>query len=69
VAAEGPILIEGRFAGDEVFGASLATLRPAQAVWRSSLGDGVALGALRLALPDLRLPPLTPVAPASVLAV
>ena len=69
VAAEGPILIEGRFAGDEVFGASLAALRPGQAVWRSSLGDGVALGALRLALPDLRLPPLTPVAPASVLAV
>jgi sugar (pentulose or hexulose) kinase len=69
VAAEGPILIEGRFAGDAAFGAALAAFRPGQSVYRSRFGDGVAQGALRLALADLRLPPLTPIAPASVLSV
>jgi hypothetical protein len=53
IAAEGPILIEGRFAADDAFGAALAMLRPAQPVYRSRMADGVAAGALRLAAPDL----------------
>jgi sugar (pentulose or hexulose) kinase len=48
IAAEGPILIEGRFAEDEAFGVALAHLRSAQPVYRSSFADGVAVGALRL---------------------
>jgi len=54
VAAEGPILVEGRFAGDGAFAAALAALRSAQPVYRSDLADGVALGALRLASPHAR---------------
>ncbi len=69
VAAEGPILVEGRFADDAVFGAALAALRQPQSVYRSTLGDGVALGALRLAAPDIVLAPLERVRPASVLPV
>jgi sugar (pentulose or hexulose) kinase len=49
VAAEGPVLLEGRFAEDRAFAAALAALRPGQPVYRSPLVDGVALGALRLA--------------------
>jgi hypothetical protein len=52
-AAEGPILIEGRFAADDAFAAALAMLRPAQPVYRSALADGVAAGALRLVAPDI----------------
>jgi sugar (pentulose or hexulose) kinase len=52
IAAEGPILIEGRFAADNAFVAALAMLRPGQSVYRSALADGVAAGALRLAAPD-----------------
>ena len=52
VAAEGPVLIEGRFAEDPAFAAALATLRPGQPIYRSGLADGVALGALRLAAPQ-----------------
>jgi sugar (pentulose or hexulose) kinase len=52
VAAEGPILIEGRFAPDRAFAAALARLRPGQPVYRNPLADGVAAGALRLAAPD-----------------
>jgi hypothetical protein len=50
VAAEGPILIEGRFAGDAALAAALADLRPNQPVLHSGIVDGVAAGALRLAL-------------------
>jgi sugar (pentulose or hexulose) kinase len=53
IAAEGPILIEGRFAEDDAFAAALARLRPAQPVYRGPLPDGVALGALRLAAPEM----------------
>ena len=53
IAAEGPILIEGRFAADDAFAAALAMLRPGQPVHRSALADGVAAGALRLAAPDI----------------
>lgn len=49
LAAEGPILVEGRFADDPAFAAALAALRPSQRVLRSPLADGVAAGALRLA--------------------
>jgi sugar (pentulose or hexulose) kinase len=51
VAAEGPILIEGRFAMDEAFALALQRLRPSQPVRRGEMADGVALGALRLARP------------------
>jgi sugar (pentulose or hexulose) kinase len=51
IAAEGPILIEGRFAPDAAFAAALAALRPGQPVYRSAIADGVAAGALRLAAP------------------
>ncbi len=54
VAAEGWILIEGRFAADEAFVVALARLRPGQTVYRSTILDGVAQGALRLAAPHLR---------------
>jgi sugar (pentulose or hexulose) kinase len=50
IAAEGPILIEGRFAGDAALAAALRRLRPAQPVLESRIEDGVAAGALRLAL-------------------
>ena len=49
IAAEGPILIEGRFAADDAFVAALAGLRAGQPVYRSAIADGVAAGALRLA--------------------
>jgi hypothetical protein len=53
IAAEGPILIEGRFAADPAFAAALARLRPGQPVYRSALTDGVAAGALRLVAPGM----------------
>ena len=72
IAAEGPILIEGRFAADAAFAAALAMLRPGQPVYRSVLADGVAAGALRLVVPHLaasgpleRIIPGDLVAPAS----
>jgi len=49
VAAEGPILIEGRFAADRAFSVALERLRPNQSVFHGDMADGVALGALRLA--------------------
>ena len=51
IAAEGPILIDGRFAADPAFAAALARLRPIQPVFRSAIVDGVAQGARRLASP------------------
>jgi hypothetical protein len=51
IAAEGPILIEGRFADDAAFAAALADLRPSQRVLRSQFADGVAVGAARLVVP------------------
>ena len=64
VAAAGPILIEGRFAGDEVFASALAALRLGQPVFRSTISDGVTCGAARLAAPGaFRPPPLVPVPP------
>jgi sugar (pentulose or hexulose) kinase len=55
VAAEGPIVIEGRFAEDLVFPAALASLRRGSAVYACpDGGDAVALGAARLVWPALR---------------
>jgi sugar (pentulose or hexulose) kinase len=55
VGAEGPIVIEGRFAEDPVFPAALAALRPDTAVYACpDGGDAVALGAARLVWPGLR---------------
>ena len=55
VGAEGPIVIEGRFADDPVFAAALAALRPTSAVYAcAGGGDAVALGAARLVWPQLR---------------
>lgn len=54
VAADGPIVIEGRFADDPVFPAALAALRPDRTVYAvEGGGDAVALGAARLVWPDL----------------
>jgi sugar (pentulose or hexulose) kinase len=66
VGAEGPIVIEGRFADDPVFAAALAVLRPASAVYAcAGGGDAVALGAARLVWPGLQPPaPLRRVRPA-----
>ncbi len=65
VGAEGPIVIEGRFAEDPVFPAALAGLRPKSAVYACPGGDAVALGAARLVWPALRPPaPLRRVQPA-----
>jgi sugar (pentulose or hexulose) kinase len=54
IAAEGPILIEGRFAADEAFAVALGRLRPTQPVFRSGIIEGVALGALRLVTGGIR---------------
>ena len=54
IAAEGPILVEGRFAADDAFAIALARLRPRQPVFRSTVIDGVALGALRLVARGIR---------------
>lgn len=48
VAAQGPILVEGRFAADDALGVALASLRPEQTIYRSAVADGVALGAMGL---------------------
>ena len=56
IVAEGPILIEGRFAADDAYAVALARLRPRQEVYRSAATDGVAWGALRLALPRVAAP-------------
>lgn len=53
IAAESPIVIEGRFAADPVFPPALAALRPQAPVMRLTGSDGVALGAARLWASDL----------------
>jgi sugar (pentulose or hexulose) kinase len=56
IDAEGPILVDGRFSLKPAFLAALASLRHPSPVFRSGLGDGVALGAARLFWPDIILP-------------
>jgi len=66
VGAEGPIVIEGRFAADPLFPAALAALRPQTPVFACpDGGDAVALGAARLVWPELApAAPLRRVGPA-----
>ena len=65
IGSKDRLLIEGRFAKSAVFVRALATLRPEQRILVSTAGQDVALGALRLAVPQLppsgeltRVPPL-----------
>ncbi|HLK23404.1 MAG TPA: carbohydrate kinase [Caulobacteraceae bacterium] len=61
IGGQGPVVIEGRFAGDPVFPAALATLRRDRKVYAvAGGGDAVAVGAARLVWPHLR--PQTPLA-------
>lgn len=60
--AEGPILIEGRFARDPAMMAALAALRAGQAVY--AMADEAAFGALTLARPDASPAPLVCAEPA-----
>lgn len=53
VASTGPVLVEGRFAGAEVFVRGLASLRGDDQVFVSSAQNDVSFGALRLIYPDL----------------
>jgi hypothetical protein len=63
IGAEGPLLIEGRFANDPVFTGALAALRPGQSVYRCALGDGIALGAASLRNAQIKPPSPEPVTP------
>jgi hypothetical protein len=53
VGAQGPVLVEGRFAGHPAFLRALAERRPEQPVLRAVDGCGVAFGAARLVWPAL----------------
>ncbi len=66
VGADGPVVIEGRFADDPVFPAALAALRTDRVVYACPGGsDAVAFGAARLVWPTLHPPqPLRHVEPA-----
>ncbi|HXQ12817.1 MAG TPA: carbohydrate kinase [Caulobacteraceae bacterium] len=66
VGAEGPVVIEGRFADDPVFPAALAALRTDRPVYACPGGsDAVAFGAARLFWPALHPPqPLHLIEPA-----
>jgi sugar (pentulose or hexulose) kinase len=66
VGAEGPVVIEGRFADDAVFSAALAALRTDRVVYACPGGsDAVAFGAARLVWPSLHPPrPLHRIEPA-----
>lgn len=63
IDADGPLLVEGRFAADASFPSALASLRRDRTVLVWSTDDGVALGAARLFWPDLPIPEARPVAP------
>ena len=63
IDAEGPLLIEGRFAADAVFPSALASLRRKQTVLAWTGSDGIALGAARLVWPHLPVPGARAVAP------
>ena len=54
IDAQGPIVIEGRFANNEIFVRSLAALRSDRAVYCSAVEDAIALGAARLKHPGIR---------------
>lgn len=64
IGAKDRLLIEGRFAGCELFTRALATLRPETQVYTASAEADVSFGALRLAFPELAPQgALIPVAP------
>ena len=64
IGAREQILIEGRFAGSDVFARALASLRPTTAIHVARGEADVSFGALRLIWPDLRPPAaLTQVVP------
>ena len=53
IGATGPVIVEGRFARDEAFVSALAALRSPSYVYAVKSADGVALGAARLAWPEV----------------
>jgi sugar (pentulose or hexulose) kinase len=63
IDADGPLLVEGRFAADPIFPSALASLQPGRTVLTWSSGDGIAIGAARLFWPDLPVPAARRVAP------
>ncbi len=66
IGAQDRLLIEGRFAGCDLFTRALATLRPKSQVFAASDDADVSLGALRLINPAIRpASPLARVAPLS----
>jgi sugar (pentulose or hexulose) kinase len=54
IGARGAILIEGRFAGAEVFVRALPSLRPENIIYTASAENDVSFGALRLVHPQIR---------------
>lgn len=67
IDSDGPLLVEGRFADDNVFVRALAELRPRQRVYTSAAQDDLAYGALRLAATDFATPSrLVPVEPLGI---
>jgi sugar (pentulose or hexulose) kinase len=61
------LLVEGRFAEEQVFISTLVALRPGQRVYTSNAEHDVAYGALRLVAPDLSpVSRLTPVDPLGI---
>jgi sugar (pentulose or hexulose) kinase len=68
LGADGEVVIEGSFAGNPVFGAVIAALRPARPVFAAAEPNGTAVGAAMLARWDAPAPDLAlkPVAPAAV---
>ncbi|GAA0529697.1 sugar (pentulose or hexulose) kinase [Rhizomicrobium palustre] len=53
IGSTGPIVAEGRFAGDVVFMSTLAKLRPSQPIYAAPTSASVQYGALRLMFPEL----------------
>lgn len=65
IGSRGAVVIEGRFAGDPVFTAMLAALRPRQSVCISRVRDTLPIGALRLigrTVPEAALDTVEPLA-------
>ncbi len=60
---EGPIIVTGPFAGNELFLGTLATLRANQQIWACPSMTDSASGAAYLAYPDLGAPQLSQITP------
>ncbi len=63
ISAHGPVLVEGRFAADPVFTATLARRLAPAPLFVAEAHDAVSLGALELALPRVARRPLLRIAP------